>query len=833
MMYSNITTAPNTVNPFTVRPADAHQLKCDRFYSQNKTHFIYGGYEGIPETLMVNTIAWLCLLIGFSILRKIAWDYGRIALVSRNEDRRSLLYDTSRYNVWTALFYGEHDGQGPNAGVGSQESLDTNIRLQDKGFCSWIPAFFRIKDEHIQRKSGKDAVQYLSFQRYLILFTAIICLFSICVVLPVNFQGDLEGNTQAFGHTTMSNIDTGSATLWVHGVFAVVFLIIAVYMMRHFSVNLQYEDDDQATRTLMVSHIPVDKCFKNIIQQHLREAYPESAIQDIQFAYNISRLVKLDKKRQFATEGRQNSEMIYNKSGIRPLIRPYPCGQLFCCECCGCRQVDAINYYGDEEKRLRDLCEGEKFRAFQEALGIAFVTTEDDEMAARIYTDFRTACKGANNPLVSSVSSELQVYDWSVQYAPAPDNIYWENLSVDPLWWWTKAIVINLVLTILLFFLTTPSIIMNSLDEIKYKKELEQTHSAIIVQFVPTLILWTISALMPYCVYYSDQFIGHWTRTAEHHAVMRKTFIFLLVMVIILPSLGLTSAKAFFEWAITDEDKKFRWQCVFLPGNGAFFVNYVITSAFIGTGLELIRFPELFMYAIRLLAARSAAEKTAVRKAIIWQFQFGCEYAWTLCIFAVVVVYSIPCPLIVPFGLVYLTLKHLVDRYNIYFAYGPSKIDKDIHASAINFVIVAVILLQFNVVFFTILRSEKMHGLSVFSMIALFITLIIFLGRVCFGWFKGLSPISYKQFTESTDAPSTREQSKPFVPKVLQHDPGTSKRDQNGDFAANAGTTTTTYGSTESPNESPEHNSTHPLATNATDYPTVRGSINTNDIYYP
>ena len=48
----------------------------------------------------------------------------------------------------------------------------------------------------------------------------------------------------------------------------------------------------------------------------------------------------------------------------------------------------------------------------------------------------------------------------------------------------------------------------------------------------------------------------------------------------------------------------YRWSCIFLPDNGAFFVNYVITSAFIGTGLEIIRFPELFVYAFRMCMAR-------------------------------------------------------------------------------------------------------------------------------------------------------------------------------------------------------------------------------------
>ena len=38
----------------------------------------------------------------------------------------------------------------------------------------------------------------------------------------------------------------------------------------------------------------------------------------------------------------------------------------------------------------------------------------------------------------------------------------------------------------------------------------------------------------------------------------------------------------------------FEWDCIFLPDNGAFFVNYVVTSALVGTALELMRVSELF-----------------------------------------------------------------------------------------------------------------------------------------------------------------------------------------------------------------------------------------------
>lgn len=55
---------------------------------------------------------------------------------------------------------------------------------------------------------------------------------------------------------------------------------------------------------------------------------------------------------------------------------------------------------------------------------------------------------------------------------------------------------------------------------------------------------------------------------------------------------------------------------MFLPDNGAFFVNYVIASAFIGNAMDLLRIPGLLMYMIRLCLARSAAERRNVKR--VW-----------------------------------------------------------------------------------------------------------------------------------------------------------------------------------------------------------------------
>lgn len=63
-------------------------------------------------------------------------------------------------------------------------------------------------------------------------------------------------------------------------------------------------------------------------------------------------------------------------------------------------------------------------------------------------------------------------------------------------------------------------------------------------------------------------------------------------------------------------------RCVFLPDQGAFFVNYVITAALVGSGMELLRLPGLLLYTIRMAFARSAAERKYVKQ-VCFRFSFS------------------------------------------------------------------------------------------------------------------------------------------------------------------------------------------------------------------
>ncbi|KAG1654672.1 CSC1-like protein 2 [Nymphon striatum] len=888
-------------------------IKCNIYRNErNHTFVLSSGYAGIPENLLINIIGWIILLLLFSVLRKKAWNYGRIALVHLKEQR------------WTQLFYGNVEATpsipSDNKTKKTRVSLDLSdmFPYHDKGLFSWLWAIFKLRDHDILDKSGVDAIQYLSFQRHVICYTCVVCFVALVIILPINFQGDLEGNTNTFGHTTISNLDPKSNYLWFHVALSILLLPIGIFMMRHFSKNLTIvEQETVVTRTLMITHIPKLHCKRNNLIQHFQEAYPEVEVQDIQFSYDITKLSQFDDMRESSAQARIWCERYYKATGLRPRMRPYKCGHFcVCCESCGCQDVDAIDYYSEEEACLAAKVDEERTTSLQRPLGIAFITFmtesmvvsdvdyepmesdnetidsyesddvdlsehEDDgvmlsdswkrisdifsdcrpnslpelvrnfsvvnpalncnannsvldcfkkfitndvivlscDRIARsagatplvlkgIYKDHQHSCKCSSNPPSSSLSCILTPHDWGVIFAPPPDDIIWENLSSSSETWYIWVFFVNFILFIGLFFLTTPAIVLNSLNGFYLADQLNKLNP-LLSEFIPTLILWIIAALLPIIVAYSDQFVFHWTRSAQNHSIMQKTFLFLVFMVLILPSLGLTSMKAFVLWAAAPRNTTYRWECIFLPNNGAFFVNYVITSGFIGTAAEIIRFPELFMYVLRLFFAKSSAEQASVRKAILWEFQFGVQYAWFLLIFAITMMYSLSCPLIVPFGLVCMFLKHSVDRYNIYFAYGPSKINKSIHATAINLVIFSIILLQLSMVFFSFLR-KGWEPILLVSLTGFVITLAVFIGQVFFHWFKQLSPITYKRLAceggsdvevpdvlentcESGPGPSSPPE-KSFIPDVLSRqtsiteDPEEKKSSASHNMRLNYGT---------------------------------------------
>uniref|UniRef100_A0A8C8EJN4 Transmembrane protein 63C n=1 Tax=Oncorhynchus tshawytscha TaxID=74940 RepID=A0A8C8EJN4_ONCTS len=670
----------------------------ERCYRSHSRSSVLQGlpFGGVPTVLAINVVMWMFLLLIFSCLRKAAWDYGRLALLMENDSL-------------TSLFYGEQSEKEKSPSESSPSDSETKDLVNPLSLCCLS------RDDEIRSKCGIDATTYLSFQRHIILLMTVVCLLSLAIILPVNFSGNLLGdNPENFGRTTVANLPAKDSFLWLHSIFALLYFIITVLCMAHHSSRLEYREDEKVARTLMITCIPREISDPGLITKH----------------FQYSNYDNIEKRK--AMKGRLYFATMSQKEG-KIMIKTHPCATIFCCDVCGFEQVDAEQYYSELEEKLTDEFNAEKHRISLKRLGIAFVTFQDERMTAVIVKDYsRVGCR--RRPKQSSITTVVQSHRWGVGYAPAPSDIIWENLSLCGSRWWLRFVLLNILLFLLLFFLTTPAIIVNTMDKLNVTRPVDSLRSPIITQFFPTLLLWAFSVLLPFIVYYSAFFESHWTRSSENQITMHKCFVLLVFMVIILPSLGLSSLDLFFRWLFDVnflEDKNIKFECVFLPDNGAFFVNYVITSSLIGTAMELLRIPALMVYALRLCLAKPGAERIHVKRSQAYEFQFGLQYAWTMCIYAVSMTYSITCPIIMPFGLLYLILKHMVDRYNIYYAYVPTKLNQRIHTAAISQVIVAPILCMFWLLFFSVLRLGPVHPITLFTFVSLLSCLAFSLLGLC------------------------------------------------------------------------------------------------------
>ena len=64
--YEGVTTFPTVYQDSSVTEMTGNSsstIKCNQYIIHNKTHIFYGGYEGIPENLLINFIGWVVSIV--------------------------------------------------------------------------------------------------------------------------------------------------------------------------------------------------------------------------------------------------------------------------------------------------------------------------------------------------------------------------------------------------------------------------------------------------------------------------------------------------------------------------------------------------------------------------------------------------------------------------------------------------------------------------------------------------------------------------------------------------------------------------------------------------
>ena len=647
-------------------------------------------------------------------------------------------------------------------------NIPTNIQATFAEVGYKLSDVLLISNSDILKSRGNDALQYLLFQQYVIYFMAILSIFCMLVVLPVNLQGDQFDASQGFARTTIINLPEKSPWYLVHVIGASVISLIGIFMMHRFSKVIKLDEEQITRRTLLIRRIPKDKRNKELIAAYFQKAIPTCVIEGIQSVYDVRGLSLLTNELTNLVNARCYCIEYLQLKGERLRLRPAAFGEFGClCGCCErCQMIDGIQYYTKQEEELQHSITSEMNKAVSHPTGGFFVTFETEKMAQQAFVHLRRKQERAFSfcsfsSTFTQITSwcqkclnlqdddELEVARWMVSYAPYPDDINWCDLTVNLRMQWFRSIVVSLLLLVIFVFLSTPTVILNASDTLKLSNLigwlqyfLPEKLESKVPELIGPFILVIAASTLPAIVTFACQHIAYVNLSAKNHSIMWKVYLFLLLMVIIWPSLGLTSLKAFLLNMLSPEGK-FPWNCLFPVKIGAFFVNYTIQYAFLGNIMELLRLPELLIYIWYKVTARSRAEVDTASRYVVWDFSIGIRYPRFLLIFAMVVTYSLSCPLITVAGLVYMLIKHLIDRYNIYYVYNPSKINSKIHSTAMIFVHIAFLMMQAQIFTVTLVRTgySRVFGLALFVFL---VSLLVFSGHFFFYMFRSINHLTYR-----------------------------------------------------------------------------------------
>ena len=261
--------------------------------------------------------------------------------------------------------------------------------------------------------------------------------------------------------------------------------------------------------------------------------------------------------------------------------------------------MSALQYYTGEVARLQEEVERLREESLRSPLGIAFVTFDNIEGSQIIFDDLKSSHLSClkSTPQQSSLKPEK----WKVSFASEPSDIMWTNLKEKPLSHHLRIALIYIALIWIGFFFTTPEFLAQEFNHwiILFIRHHEGSlpGASWLLNNLPTLILMIFATLMPSVLAMSVRCIRHDYKTTETYVVLRDVFLYLWLVVIVFPTLGLTTVEHILIHFIDNHGERINveWECFFNPDISAFYVDYVISAALVGTGLELVRLPEAAM----------------------------------------------------------------------------------------------------------------------------------------------------------------------------------------------------------------------------------------------
>jgi hypothetical protein len=284
-----------------------------------------------------------------------------------------------------------------------------------------------------------------------------------------------------------------------------------------------------------------------------------------------------------------------------------------------------------------------------------------------------TAYVEFTHPTTQSIASQALVHgelgELRVERAPAPLDVMFHNLGIRPELFLFRKVIVVVSILVLIFFWAVPigavasllsletlvSVIPWLSDVLKWSPLVE----SFIKGVLPTLAITIFLALLPTILDILSQTRGYKSTARANMFVFTTYFYFQLFNVLLIFSIAGTIIKAFQD--IIDSPRRIpEFLAESLPKVSPFFVNLILLHMFVLLPLLVLQPGKAALYLIS--PPRTPRDTAISERRPRWQLF---EFAPTILIFVIGLVYSLVCPIILPITLAYATVAWFTWRYRL------------------------------------------------------------------------------------------------------------------------------------------------------------------------
>lgn len=312
--------------------------------------------------------------------------------------------------------------------------------------------------------------------------------------------------------------------------------------------------------------------------------------------------------------------------------------------------------------------------------------------------------------------------------ASEPVDILWKNMGGTRGVYIFRRLILYTLGFVIIFFISTPTAMLSTIQQADVFGIFDLTwadnlpYGAFMRSHIPPLVILSINQVLLLLIDIASIAESYETHSLYQLSVYTKSVIYLNLNMFVIPALTLTNSEPLINIIFKKQfDITKLLGDFYIANSGVFFVSILIQQAFLSSSFYLLNLSDVFF---SYFSPWLALEKRKIfndsapwRRHESFCFQYGYFYAQMMTCFAIAIVFSSTVPLVTLAACLFLSLRHLVDCYQL-LTYFRKEIDSSgrLISTVTNTALLFVLMYQLCMAAFFIIKNRPIEA-SVVTMI--------------------------------------------------------------------------------------------------------------------